>query len=135
MTLPICNANISEKPKLQKAELRPKTKNSHDINEPNNIGGLYVSGKRKRSVALETATFTAFNDSCSNMPIHERGVSALLDTGAQRSMITAETVDRLGFEIVEREAPTLQGFGNLKPINKIYDIAKVILGKVDSKPI
>ena len=84
-----------------------KKQNSQDINEPDNIGGLYVSGKRKRSVALETATFTAFNDSCSNMPIHKRGVSALLDTGAQRTMITSETVDRLGLEIVEREAATL----------------------------
>ena len=82
VALPICKANVLEKAELQKAELRPKTKNSHDINEPNNIGGLYVSGKRKRSVALETATFTAFNDSCSKVPIHERGVSALLDTGA-----------------------------------------------------
>ena len=134
-TLPICNAKISEKPKLQKAELRPKTKNSHNINDPNNMGGLYVSGKRKRTVALETATFTAFNNSCSKMPIHERGVSALLDTGAQCSMITAETVNRLGLEIIGREAATLQGFGNLKPLNKIYDIAKVILGKVDSKTI
>ena len=99
------------------------------------MGGLYVSGKRKRTVALETATFTAFNNSCSKMPIHERGVSALLDTGAQCSMITAETVNRLGLEIIGREAATLQGFGNLKPLNKIYDIAKVILGKVDSKTI
>ena len=62
------------------------------------------------------------------MPVHKMGVSSLLDTGAQCTMITSETVDRLGFEIVEREAATLQCFGNLKPANKIYDIAKVILG-------
>ena len=42
MTLPICNANNSDKHKLQKAELSQKTKNPHDTKEPNNIGGLYV---------------------------------------------------------------------------------------------
>ena len=130
VALPSRNAN-----ELQKAELIHSTINSHDTNESSNVGGLYVSGKRKRSVALETATFTAFNDSCSNMPLHERGVSALLDTGAQCTMITSETVDRLGLEIVEREAATLQGFGNVKPINKIYNIVKVILGKAGSNSI
>ena len=131
---PICNANVLEGPSYTRAE-GYKTKNSHDTNDPKNIGGLYVTNKRKRSVALETATFTAFNDSCSNLPIHERGVSALLDTGAQRSMVTSATVERLGLETVEREAATLQGFGNLRPVNKIYDIVRVNLGKVDFKPI
>merc|ERR1711888_103524 len=131
---PVCNANVLEKPSYTKAE-SCETKNSHDTNDPNNIGGLYVTNKRKRSVALETATFTAFNDSCSYLPIHERGVNALLDTGAQRSMVTAATVERLGLETVERDAATLQGFGNLRPINKIYDIVRVNLGKVDFKPI
>ena len=69
------------------------------------------------------------------MPINKRTVSALLDTGAQRTLITSEIVDRLGLEIVQREETNLQGFGDLKPTNKIHDIAKVILGKVDSKQI
>ena len=87
VALPICNAKGLEKAELRKAE-SDKTENSQYINEPNNIGGTYVTSKRKRSVALETATFTSFNDSCSNKPIHERGITALLDTGAQRTMVT-----------------------------------------------
>ena len=61
---PICNANILEGPSCTRAERYvTKFKNSHDTNYPNNIGELYVTNKRKRSVALETATFTAFNNS------------------------------------------------------------------------
>ena len=29
----------------------------------------------------------------------------------------------------------MQGFGNQKPVNRIYDIVKVVLGKVGFKPI
>merc|ERR1712239_34043 len=45
------------------------------------------------------------------------------------------TVNKLGFQVVERQAVILQGFGNQKPVNKIYDIVKVVLGKVGFKPI
>ena len=84
---------------------------------------------------METLTLTVFNDSCSSMPVHEMGVGALLDTGAQRTMITAETVNKLGIQVFEREAATLQGFGNQRPANKIYDVVKLQLGKVGFKPI
>merc|ERR1712121_305666 len=107
----------------------------HLSNTPDCIGGVYINGKKRRSVALETVTLTVFNDSCSSMPVHERGIGALLDTGTQRTMITAETVDKLGIQVFEREAATLQGFGNQRPANKIYDIVKLQVGKVGFKPI
>ena len=69
------------------------------------------------------------------MPVHDRGVGALLDTGAQRTMITAETVQKLGIQVFEREAATLQGFGGQRPVNKIYDIVRLSLGIVGHKPI
>ena len=46
------------------------------VNTPETIGGVYVNGKKRRSVALETLTLTVFNDSCSSIPIHEKGVGA-----------------------------------------------------------
>ena len=126
VALPISNAEVSS---AKSSSL------DHLSNTPETIGGVFINGKKRRSVALETITLTAFNDSCSGMPVHERGVGALLDSGAQRTMITADTVNKLGFQVMEREAATLQGFGNQKPVNRIYDIVRVELGKVGVNPI
>ena len=69
---------------------------NHLPDTPEVIGDTNINGKKRRSVSLETLTLTVFNDSCSSMPVHEKGVGALLDSGAQRTMITAETVNKLG---------------------------------------
>ena len=108
--------------KVSKAE---SPSSDHLPNTPEVIGGIYINGKKRRSVCLETLTLTVFNDSCSSMPVHEKGVGALLDSGAQRTMITAETVNKLGIQVFEREAATLQSFDNQRPANKIYDIVKL----------
>ena len=96
--LPVSNPKLS---KVKSPSLDQLSNTSQSSLTPENIGGVYINGKKRRSVALETMTLTAFNDSCSGMPIHERGLGALLDSGAQRSMITAETVNKLGFQVVE----------------------------------
>ena len=122
ITLPVSKPKGLDQNSVSLDHLANTTLAQEVISEPDNIGGIYIKGRKKRSVALETATFTAFNDTCSNMPVHERGIGALLDTGAQRTMITSDTVNKLGFEVIERKAATLQGFENQKPVNRIYDI-------------
>ena len=107
VALLVCNAKVSEDKSLSLDHLANTTLGSESVINSENIGGVYINGKKRRSVALETITLTVFNDSCLNMPIHERGIGALLDTGTQRTMITSETVDKLGFKVVEREAATL----------------------------
>ena len=55
--LPISNTIILEQAVLQKAEsYKIKSKNSHDINNSNNIGRLYANNKRKRSMSRNVAT-------------------------------------------------------------------------------
>ena len=78
----------------------------HLPDTPEVIGDTNINGKKRRSVSLETLTLTISNDNCSSKSLQERGVGALLDSGAQRTMITAETVNRLGIQVFEREAAT-----------------------------
>ena len=56
-----------------------------------------IVSKKQRSVALETGSFIALNEEAVKLPIHERAVAALLDPGAQRSLITKDAVERCGF--------------------------------------
>ena len=94
-----------------------------------------IVSKKQRSVALETGSFIALNEEAVKLPIHDRAVAALLDSGAQRSLITKDAVDRCGFTIKAIEPATLQGFDNDTPKNKNYKVAEVIMGKVGKKPV
>ena len=68
---------------------------------PQNFTGIYSSlSKKQRAVALETAVFSAHNPESSKLKPHERNIAVLLDTAAQRSLISRETVDRLGLRII-----------------------------------
>ena len=91
----------------------------HLPDTPEVIGDANINGNKRRSVSLETLTLTISNDNCSSKSLQEMGAGALLDSGAQRTMITAETVNRLGIQIFEREAATLQSFGNQRPVSKV----------------
>ena len=134
IALEVCNANVLEDNSLSLDHLANTTLGPEGISDQDIISEVYINGKKKIYIALETATFTAFNDSCSSMPVRERDVGALLDSGAQRTIITSETVNKSGFQVVDHKAATLQVFGNHKPFNRIYDIVKVLC-KVGSKPI
>ena len=93
--------------------------------------------RKSRTTALETVVLTALNKESSHLPIHLRQVACMLDTGAQRSVITKKCVLSMNFPIVGKERVALQGFNERSPRNLTYNVAQVQLGKTynGAKPI
>ena len=103
---------------------------------PQNFTGIYsLLSKKQRAVALETAVFLAQNPESLSLKPHERNRGVLVDTGAQRSLISRETVDRLGLRMTSIEPALLQGFEQAEPKNLNYQVAEIIMGKPGHKPI
>ena len=96
-----------------------------------------VNVRTSRTTALETVVLTALNRESSHLPIHEKQVACMLDTGAQRSVITKQCVLSMGFPIVGQERVALQGFNERSPRNLTYKVAQVQIGKIhkSAKPI
>ena len=93
------------------------------------VGSVFsVSSKLQRSVALETAVFTALNRNAALVPSEKRNVSVLCDTGAQRSLVTRECADRLSLKLLRVERASLLGYGQKASSNAAYDIVEMILG-------
>ena len=86
-------------------------------------------------MALETSSFTALNAQALELSLHDREIAALVDSGAQRSLITKAAVDRLGLKIKASESATLQGFDNKSPTSKVYKVAQIVMGKIGKRPI
>ena len=84
---------------------------------------------------METAVFSAHNPESAKLEPHERNIAVLLDTAAQRSLISRETVDRLGLRITSIEPALLQGFEQVKPKTLNYQVAEVVIGKPGHKPV
>ena len=77
-----------------------------------NVGVVFsIGSKIQRSVALVTTIFTAHNQEAKLIPTVDRNVAILCDSGAQRSLITRECIDRLGLQVVRTERACLQGYG------------------------
>ena len=88
--------------------------------------------RTNRAVALQSLQLMAV----SGVPLDdsERVVSVLLDTGAQRSVITKEAVNRLHLVPLRVENTALIGFGQSRGRNKCYDVVEVQLSKGVSGP-
>ena len=61
---------------------------------------IQVNVRKSRTTALETAVLTTMNEESSDLPLHMRQVSLMLDSGAQRSVITKNAVQSMKFPIV-----------------------------------
>ena len=66
-----------------------------------------------------------------------RQIACMLDSGAQRSVITKNAVLSMKFPIVGTEKVALQGFNERSPRSLTYNVAQIQLGKPlsGSKPI
>ena len=89
---------------------------------------IHTVNRECKSVALPTAIFSAKNSSALNLPLDQRNISTLVDACAQRTLITKETVDRLGFEVIATEKACLIGYGQKRPTNTVFKIVKVLVG-------
>ena len=94
------------------------------------VGTVFsITSKIQRSVALETAVFTAHNRHSISVPSEQRNVSVLCDTGAQKSLVTKECADRLKLKVLREERASLLGYGQKSSSNSLYEIVEVILGR------
>ena len=81
-----------------------------------------------RSTALPTGIYSVINSKAPNLTQDQRSVSALLDTAAQRTLITRDSVLRLGLETIRSEQACLMGYGERKSVNTSFDVVKISLG-------
>ena len=86
------------------------------------------SGVCHRAVALETAVLTVHNEECRFLPIEKRHFSILVDSGAQRSLISLSCARRLNLRVVRRENAGLQGLGQSSCSVIPYDVVEVVVG-------
>merc|ERR1712237_52447 len=93
------------------------------------------SGKKSCCTALETCVLTALNRQSKHLPIHERQVALMLDSGAQRSVITSDMVEAMQFPVIATERIALQGFNDKSPTALEYKVVQVTLGKTGKYPI
>ena len=93
------------------------------------------NGKKSRSTALETCVLTALNRQSKHLQIYERQVALMLDSGAQRSVITNDMVEAMQFPIIGTERIALQGFNEKSPRSLEYKVVQVTLGKTGKYPI
>ena len=103
-----------------------------------NMGSLYepadvqsssntynVNVRKSRTTALETAVLTTMNEESSDLPLHMRQIACMLDSGAQRSVITKNAVLYMKFPIVGIEKVALQGFNERSPRSLTYNVAQI----------
>ena len=90
----------------------------------------------QKAVALPTAVMIAHNPGALKLPIEQRNVALMLDSGGQRTLVTREAADRLGLEVVGTETACLQGYGAKHGTNGKFDVVTIKLGRVsDNNPI
>ena len=130
---PSCKESQSVHAKL----LCPKIIN--EISQPKTIGclnsnptstNINVAKCDQKAVALPTAIMIAHNLNALKLPIEQRNVALMLDSGGQRTLVTREAADRLGLEIVGRENACLQGYGAKHGSNSKFDVVNIKLGRV-----
>ena len=89
--------------------------------------------KDQKAVALPTAVMTAFNPAALRLPLEQRNVSVMADTGGQRTLITKAAATRLGLDVIGSERACLQGFGTKGGSNHKFDIVSIKLGMVGNE--
>ena len=92
------------------------------------VGTFLVSGEYQRAVALETAIMSCLNSQFRTVHCVNYNVGVLLDTGAQRSLVSKECVKRLGLPTVATEKACLQGVGQVRASIKNNDVVRLALG-------
>ena len=113
----------------------PSEENSSPVVPSSQQLSLTYNGKKSRAVALETAMLTALNSECKNLPISDRQIAIMIDSGAQRSVVSSSLVEKLHFPIVHEEKIALQGFNDHSPKSKIYSVVQIQMGREGKKPI
>ena len=131
----ICSLRLCTKKECHAIVLCPV--NIESTKRFNHVGLIFSIGSRlQRSVALETAVFTALNANAFTLPQVERNVAVLCDNGAQRSLVTADTARKLGLKVLRKERACLQGFGQRTSTNSLYEVVEVQIGQpFDKNPI
>ena len=90
----------------------------------------------KKAVALPTAVFSANNDKALALSPDMRNISVMLDSGAQRSLISRDAATRLGLDIIGKDKASLLGYGSSRAQNNIFDVAAISLGRLnDPHPV
>ena len=115
--------------------LLPKTIGQvNTIPLPNSVNN--VARYDQKAVALPTAVMIAHNPAALKLPLEQRNVSLLADSGGQRTLITREAANRLGLDIVGIERACLQGYGAKSGSNSRFDVVNVRIGRVtETHPI
>ncbi|CAL4218274.1 unnamed protein product, partial [Meganyctiphanes norvegica] len=100
------------------------------LNSNPNSTNINVAKCDQKAVALPTAVMIAHNLNALKLPIEQRNVALMLDSGGQRTLVTREAANRLGLEIVGRENACLQGYGAKQGSNSKFDVVNIKLGRV-----
>ena len=103
--------------------------NNHQINQVSSIPALvHAVGQESKSVALPTGIFFVKDKHAEKLPVEERNLRALLDSAAQKTLISKAAVERLNLKVDSSEKACLLGYGNKRPTNNIFNIVRVLLG-------
>ena len=109
-------------------------KNLVEQAKPHTIGAVTNINKSDlKAVALSTAMMVAHNSNALKLAPEKRTVALMLDSGGQRTLVTREVADRLGFEVIGQENACLQGFGAKHGTNNTYDVVSIKLGRITEK--
>ena len=98
--------------------------------KPHTIAAVLDTNKCDlKAVALPTAVMVAHNPHALKLAPEKRNVALMMDSGGQRTLVTREAVDRLGFEVIGQENACLQGFGAKHGTNNKFDVVSIMLGR------
>ena len=92
---------------------------------PNSVHSI---NQESKSVALPTDIFSAKNNEALKMPLVQRNIRTLLDSAAQKTLISKTAAERLNLKVIRSEKACLQGYGNKRPSNNVFNIVRVQLG-------
>ena len=98
----------------------------HQVNSvPNLVHSINLESK---SVVLPTGIFSAKNSEAMKIPLVQRNIRTLMDSAAQKTLISKTAADRLQLKVVRSEKACLIGYGNKRPSNNVFNIVRVQLG-------
>ena len=104
-----------------------KGTNTYAVKQISSIPALVQAvGHESKSVALPTGIFFVKGKEAEKLPAEQRNLRALLDSAAQKTLISKAAVDRLNLKVDSSEKACLLGYGNKRLTNNICNIYSVI---------
>ena len=101
--------------------------NAVNITQPAPVS-INIAGSDQKAVALPTAVMIAHNKAALKLPIEQRTVALMADSGGQRTLVSREAANRLGLEVIGRERACLQGYGARSGANNTFDVVNIKVG-------